>query len=335
LNDVWLVRRLQRTGVPMAIEHALTHPHDPLWTALTAPWPWAGVGVATFVLDEQTAEARLAGFVQVSERASRPEADLLHLAPALSQAPDPQSDAELCNPAAVAIWSRLLSYCSQAAASHGLQRIFASIPDGSPEQRCLRDAGFSLYTRETIYRLAVAADGGAQAGFRPQGPGDSWSLQRLYFRSTPRLVQQAEGAVSGEAGSPRLSWWEPNAWRGIVWEPAGEVRGAAQVHLGRTGHWIRLLGGNSLTGRELRALIGQGLRLIATEQTARRGLPVYVTVRDYEGGLGGVLTGCGFAPYLDRARFVRHTTARMREVVPAMLPALEVRQEAVVHSRSR
>ena len=84
LNDVWLVRRLQRSGMPMAIEHMLTHPRDPLWTALTAPWPWAGSGVATFVLDEVVAGQRLGGFVQLMQRAARPEADLLHLAPALS-----------------------------------------------------------------------------------------------------------------------------------------------------------------------------------------------------------------------------------------------------------
>ena len=60
LNDIWLVRRLQRSGMTLAVEHMLTHPHEPLWTALTAPWPWAGVGVATFVLDETLPRPRRA-----------------------------------------------------------------------------------------------------------------------------------------------------------------------------------------------------------------------------------------------------------------------------------
>ena len=256
LNDVWLVRKLQRSSMPMAIEHALTHPHEPVWTALTAPWPWAGMGVATFVLDEQVEGARLSGFVQLMKRAARAEADLLNLAPALAQeAPHDAATGE--------VWSRLLNHCSQAAASHGLQRIYASVPDGCREQACLRDAGFSLYTRETIYRLAVPADGSAQAGFRPQGPQDSWALQRLYLHNTPRLVQQAEGAVSGRAGSPLFSWWEPDSWQGIVWEPAGEVRGAIQVHVGRAGHWMRVWGTNGVSVRELRSLVEQGLRLIS------------------------------------------------------------------------
>jgi hypothetical protein len=329
LNDVWLVRRLQRCGMPMAIEHMLTHPRDPLWTALSAPWPWAGSGVATFVLDEMVAGQRLDGFVQLMQRAARPEADLLHLAPALSPAAD--------DTGATIVWSRLLHHCTMAAANHGLQRIFASIPVGAPGQTSLKDAGFSLYTRETIYRLAGSVEGASQAGFRLQGPGDGWALQRLYTRNTPRLVQQAEGALSGEVGSPIFSWWEPDSWQGVVWEPAGEVRGAVQVHVGRAGNWMRLWGVTELAVRELRALIEQGLRLIPSDrsQKTRHALPVYVTVRDYEMGLSGVLSGFGFAPYLDRVRFVRHTTSPVREAFPVTRPAVEVRQEVPARSQSQ
>ncbi len=224
-----------------------------------------------------------------------------------------------------------------AAASHGLQRIFASFPDGAPGQACLRDAGFSLYTRETIYRLAGSLDGNPQAGFRQQGPGDGWALQRLYTRNTPRLVQQAEGALSGEVGSPIFSWWEPDSWQGLVWEPAGEVRGAVQVHIGRAGNWMRLWGTTGLAVRELRALIEQGLRLITSRpsQKKQRALPVYVTVRDYEIGLSGALSGFGFAPYIDRARFVRHTTAPLREPIAAVRSIPEVRQEVPARSQSQ
>jgi hypothetical protein len=330
-----LVRRLQRSGVPMAIEHTLTHPRDPLWTALTAPWPWAGRGVATFVLDEEADGQRVVGFVQLMERAARPEADLLHLAPAMPQE-------ETCDAATATLWSQLLNYCSFAAANHGLQRIFASIPDGAPGQTCLKAAGFSLYTRETIYRLAAPIESNSQPGFRPQGPGDGWALQRLYTRNTPRLVQQAEGANTGEVGSPIFSWWEPDSWRGSIWEPAGEVRGAAQVHIGRAGNWMRLWGIGGLGVRELRALVEQGLHLITRDratsdrtQKARRPLPIYVTVRDYEIGLSGALTGFGFAPYLERARFVRHTIAPVREPVSVARSPVEVRQEVPARSQSQ
>jgi hypothetical protein len=315
LHDIWLVRRLQHTGMTLAVEHMLTHPHEPLWTALTAPWPWAGVGVATFVLDEparaQGAQGQpLQGFAQLMKRASRPEADLLHVAPAASStAGDPYE----------VIWSRLLAHCSLAAATHGLQRVYASAPEGCFEQSSLRQAGFCLYARETLYRLAETPPSSETLiGLRPQLPRDSWSLQRLYARSTPRLVQQAEGALDGEVGTPILSWWDPHEWEGHVWEPAGEVRGAVQAHRGRAGHWLRVLGAGELSAREVRLLIAQGLRSLegARSRAERRRVPVYVTVREYDANLSGALIGFGFAPFAERARFVKHTAAVVRVAEP-------------------
>ena len=162
----------------------------------------------------------------------------------------------------------------------------------------------------------------------------SWALQRLYARGTPRLVQQAEGALSGEAGAPPLSWWEPDRWHGIVWEPAGEVRGAAQVHLGRAGHWLRIWGASNLSARELREVIEQGLSLIAELQprTGRTSFPVYATVRDYEIGVSGALTGFGFAPFTDRLRFVKHTVLAACEPLVISLSTLEQRGEIPVRS---
>ena len=329
LNDIWLVRRLQRSGMTLAVEHVLTNPHEPLWTALIAPWPWAGVGVATFVLDESVNGQRLRGFAQLMKRADRSEADLLHVAPALmSQLANDRS--------AEAIWNRLLNHCSLAAATHGLQRIYASAPEGCFEQTSLRQAGFCVYTRETIYRLASLPTGADPApGIRPQLPRDSWSLQRLYARSTPRLVQQAEGALSTEAGSPMLSWWEPNDWRGLVWEPAGEVRGAVQMHRGRAGHWLRVLGAGELAAREVRLLIGQGLQHLKSDRPTRdhRDLPVYVTVRDYEINLSGALIGFGFAPFMERARMVKHTVGRVAEPLPVTHPVREMARELPVRSQ--
>jgi len=328
LNDIGLLAGLQRDSAPLAIEHILTHPRGPLWIALTGPWPWAGLGIATYVLREKTPEGKQAGFIQLIRRAARPEADVLHISPALSAA-----GLDAC----ALVWERLLTHSASAAASHGLQRIFASIPDGGPEETCLRGASFSLYARETIFRLAVAPGlkeslsfgllpAASPPGFRPQVPQDGWALQRLYTRSTPQLVQHAEGAITGDVGSPTLSWWEPDRWAGLVLEPAGEVRGAVQVHFGRAGHWMRVWGANVLTIRELRSLVAEGLRAIAKATEKGRPSPVYFTVRDYEGGVASILAGFGFAPYTDRVRFVRHIGARERKPLPVTLPAVEMPQ---------
>ena len=43
-------------------------------------------------------------------------------------------------------------------------------------------------------------------------------------------------------------------------------------------------------------------------------------------GMGGILTGFGFAPYAYRARFVRHVVATARKTAPVAFPAVEVGQ---------
>jgi hypothetical protein len=108
-----------------------------------------------------------------------------------------------------------------------------------------------------------------------------------------------------------------------------------QVHVGRAGHWLRVWGVNTLASRELRALVEQGLRAITASPDSKRGvLPVYVTVRDYEIGLSGVLTGFGFAPYANRARFVKYTTATVRRPVTSSVATRKIRQEVPVRSQA-
>jgi hypothetical protein len=107
-----------------------------------------------------------------------------------------------------------------------------------------------------------------------------------------------------------------------------------QVHVGRAGHWLRVWGTNTLASRELRSLVEQGLRAIATDRDGKGAArPVYATVRDYEAGLSSVLTGFGFAPYASRARFVKHTTATVRRPVTSAVAAREVRQEVPVRTQ--
>jgi hypothetical protein len=66
--------------------------------------------------------------------------------------------------------------------------------------------------------------------------------------------------------------------------------------------------------------------MIGESSKRSRPAPVYVTVRDYETGIGSVLTGFGFAPYAYRARFVRHVGATVRRKVPVTFPVVEVGQ---------
>jgi hypothetical protein len=87
------------------------------------------------------------------------------------------------------------------------------------------------------------------------------------------------------------------------------------------------LGAGELSAREVRLLIAQGLRrLEGGRSIPNRRLPVYVTVREYDTNLSAALIGFGFAPFAERARFVKHTAAVVRAAEPLQAIA---RQAAV------
>jgi hypothetical protein len=289
--------------------------------ALSAPW--AAVRVATYVLVDRTGESDDVGFLQLKQRPSRPEADVLFIAPA--------------TPDGSAVWCELLQHAGMLASDQGVQRVYASLPESAAQQECVRKAGFSPYTREVIYRLVDwPGDAGEVAGFRRQDARDTWTLQRLYLRSTPRLVQQSEGALSGQAGSPPLSWWDPARWDSAVWEPSGEVRAAVQAHRGRCGHWLRILGAPELSAEDASGQVRQGLHLLMRSAgRAGSSQPIYASVRDYELGLGDALIAHGFAPYTSRVRMVKHTVSTARVAVSSYPTAADKVVEAPARSQIR
>jgi len=56
--------------------------------------------------------------------------------------------------------------------------------------------------------------------------------------------------------------------------------------------------------------------------------PVYCAVRDYEGGLQGLLEERGFGYMESHSLLVKHTTVRVREPRRTLVPSLEKRAEA-------
>jgi len=281
---------------------------------------WQGSGVGTYVLREQ--KPRAAGFVQMLKRPTRPEVDLLYLAPAL--APDDQS---------ARTWHALLSSCTIRAGEHGVHRLYASLPEDGPELDIFRQFGFSLYTTETIYRLE-SATGKLPSGLRPQREVDIWPLWKLLLESTPRLVQIAEGLSDNDEQSRAASWlrlgWvsflSTSTW---VLEEQGEVVGGVQIQRGQSGHALRLITRNPAP-EAASALLDGGLALLA--RSARR--PVYVTVRVYQAGIRSLLENRGFHPLAEQVRAVKHTVVRVREPLPTMLTAME-RNVAPAHSLAR
>lgn len=307
LRDLPAARSLQRDGVWLDLFHHLLLRRSALATALIAPVPWVGSGLASFVW---TPARQVQGFVQMLKRPGRHEADLLFLAPRLQQTP-------YGRPA----WEKLLAACIAEAGAQGLRRLFASVPDDQAESDALASLGWALYSKEEVYvlaRPAHAAPAQPDPHLRPRRPEDVWWLRRLYSIYTPQPVQHAEGYNDDESGSLPLAWWELTNQSSFVLADQGEVQGGVQVVSGRRGHWL-LLHGDPGDGALMAAAVRHG---IAASGNSR--WPMYCAVRPYQGGLAAVLTDHGFESFARRARLVKHVAMRVKAAEPVTAPNLVI-----------
>ncbi len=308
LQDFFAVRSLQHDGEWLDLFHHLLLRRDALQTALMAPVPWVGTGLASYVWSPVQ---RVQGFVQMLKRPGRHEADVLFLAPRLAQEPYGQ-------PA----WENLVSACVDEAKAQGLRRLFASVPEGQAEIVVLASLGFMTYTSEDVFILPRPPRAGPPSSdlhVRLRRSEDVWWLRRLYSIYTPQPVQHAEGYYSDDSqGSLPLAWWELTNQSSFVVENLGDVLGGIQMVSGRRGHWL-LLHGDPSDAHLMATVLRHGIGASSGSRW-----PMYCAVRPYQGGLAAVLQEHGFQHLSRRARTIKHLAAPVRAAEPLSVPNLVI-----------
>jgi hypothetical protein len=320
VNDLRALAELTSHGVELELERARLSSASPLADALVSRMSFGSMGAETFVLYTNGRKQRALGVVQARHRKNRPEADITFIAPSLEHEPD-----------AVTTWYRLLSEVTNSLGELGIQRIYAQLPVGNGAEEVFHQAGFTVFTREDIYVLdadkAVArgrANGGTRTGtLRRMRKRDAWNVLKLYSAVTPRNVQHAEAMLTTEGATGKLDdWWENVNGTSYVYERplAGldACAGIVRITRGRHGSWARLhVHPDALKYADE---IVQEMIVLVSKTRAR---PIYVGVRDYEGGVRGALETAGFRQLMERSHMVKHTTVRVREAVPWLAPVFE------------
>ena len=294
------------------MQRALTRPASPFWRELSSHLPIYESNIRTYVVRRDKNGSRMTAVAQLCEHPSRPDAEVVYLAPALSAHTDARD-----------LWTRLLSEVCKRAGEQGLLRIFAAVPRDSEELEVFRQAGFIDYAREDILRL----DGFGPVrrtyplnGVRRLQYGDESRLTDLYEQVTPRHVQWAEGQ-----SLPR-SWAEASSQRGFRGEEAyvlaDETNGAvsALLHIspGKAGHWLEIARGPG-DESEIDDLLDFGLERIAN-WPAR---PVYTAVREYMGGILPALYSRGFEPCAQQAAMMKNTAVWLKDPLQSLLPVVK------------
>ena len=318
LLDLRALAELASHGVELDFERLHLNGVSPMTDALAARVSFGSMGAETFVVYANGRKPHALGVVQARLRKNRPEADITFIAPALDYDAD-----------AVTTWYRLLSEAVNGLGAMGCQRIYATVPSGNGAEEVFHQAGFSFFTREQVYRLdnagARAAEQAQDAGMqlRRMRKRDAWNALRLYTAVTPRNVQHAEAMLTTEDTPGKLDdWWEHQNGTSYVLENAdgasNPLKGIVRITRGRLATWVRFHLA-SANRDETDAAIAQTIALVT--KTRRR--PIYVAVRDYEGGVAAGLGAAGFVLALERSHMVKHTTVRVRETVPWLKPVLE------------
>jgi len=311
---LFLVNRLQQRGIAFNLEDSLTRSYNPLRAALSAYFTVGELGARTYVVSSSTAEGLMEGFVQMRERRARPEADVLFIAPALAGDADSR------------VWHHLLTHVCRQAGGHGIERLFVRLPKGGEETHLFSQVGFSIYTREDLFRLnsgkLAEIDPSSSAAIRSCRSEDAVILHQLYAAVAPRLVQQAENVTVRDRLYPPEVWPVTSDRQGYVLERNGEIVGCLSVRPGRIGHWLRVLL-HPQAYDHAGDLLAHGLAALRDAPSG----PIYCGVREYQGGLRAVLEDVGFDLLVSRALMVKHTTVRIADPVRKLVSALEKRAE--------
>ncbi len=300
-GDSLRVYRLQRKGISLDLQRHLTQPTTPLREAWLAFLTQQAMGQPTYVLyDLHDGE----GVIQVRYRPHQAAVDVAFLAPTLEE-----------NPLAVNAWLRLLDGACVEAAGHGIQRVFANLPESGAEADVFQQAGFMLYAREDIYRLAqppTAQLAAEPPTVRTQRPEDWPSIQKLCVAITPQRVRQTEGGITVATGG------EKDCQRYVLpGEQGGDLSAALTLCSGGHAHWLRVL-----VHPDVRDLTDGLVRWAVTALAGQSVRPIYCSVRQYESGVRVALETAGFEPYATRSLMVRHTVAWGKVPAPELAKAL-------------
>jgi hypothetical protein len=325
LDDLIAVWQWQARGMQLDLERAVLWKHAPLQAALALYLPMNKIGAETIVLyPASNYRARAIGFAQMRGRHGRPETDIVFLAPALDEHTD-----------AVSIWYRLLAECAQATGARGGQRLFAQVPSGNGIEEVFRQAGYSTYAHDDVYYCDCLPIASTQTNIlRRQRARDGWNLLRLFAELTPRAVQVAEGMLSPEGQGGKMGdWWDQSRRSGFILEVDGELAGAVRIRRGQNAYWLRF-GLHPQASEHADTLLHGALSLLRA--APRR--PIYCSVRDYESGMIPALEQAGFQHFQTRSLLVKHMTARAKETIFNLMPALEKHAKpvhSVPHQTSR
>lgn len=190
--------------------------------------------------------------------------------------------------------AELLEYMLKRVGERGAHALLVESDEDDPVLVALRQAGFTIYARQTIWRLERTPNPvGPTTAWRPTLLRDKLPIQLLRNSLMPGQVQQAESV-------------EAKQLDGYVYYQDGELLAFAEVRRGRHGIWLQPF--VRLDAEPLEELTGA---LIA-KLRPRASRPVYVCLRSYQDWLGAPLEKLGGQPSPRQVAMIKRTVIPLK-----------------------
>ena len=291
LRDLGLLWCLRGRGLTLDMQRAVLQVPSPVGRALTGLVPlWYPGSTLTYVCQGHEMEER--GIIQVLTCPGRHEWQIIHLAPWVDSG-------DLSNGRR---WVGVLGDICALSGASGALRVRAGVAAGGAEEEAFRQAGFTAYTQEEVYRLSgPLAPESAEVGLRPIVSGDAWPLLQLVSQVVPSKVQLAEGTNIAGTSVPVFTRLGVTQEQGYVLERGAELGAYVGLSRGRQGAWVRIL--FHPEARKQAADVVRDAITIASPAPA-----LYFAVREYQAGLRGVLAEMGYEFVGVQVWLVKHNT---------------------------
>jgi len=206
-------------------------------------------------------------------------------------------------------FAELLEQLLQRVGERGAQSLVAEVEEGSPALAALRQAGFSIYARQRVWRVAkIKQTTRAASDWRPVFSRDEMALQLLCGKLLPGQVQQIEATNSV-------------APDGYVFYSNGDLLAYVEVMRGRHGIWVQPF--VDLDAEPFDQLFAE---LIA-KLRPRTSRPLYICLRSYQDWLEEVLQDFDAVPGLRQAVMAKRIALPLKVEEARRAPAANRRAE--------
>ena len=196
----------------------------------------------------------------------------------------------------------LLDYLAGQMGRRGAHNLLAEVQENAPAFEVLRQAGYAIYSRQRIWKLAGFPDvEETPTRWSPATSLDEPDIRALYSSIVPALVQQAE----------------PPPWErlnGVVYRHGGELLGYIYLHYGPRGVWAQ-----PFLHPEIENVTGR-LVLLLNHLPNRRSRPVYLALRSHPAWLAPPLVDMGARPGPRQAVMAKRLVVPLKAVLPLKIP---------------